>query len=335
MKRIFWIIGTLLVGFLAWGCASFQNSAEESPPPRIGVVLSGDGRLEGLAGFQAGLVDLGYLPGENITLEIINAGNDRDLLAELVDELVASQPDVVVALGGIEAVEAKRATAGSELPVVFVNAASPVERGLIASREGSGNNLTGIENQLNVLIPIRLEMLTRILPDAHKILAYYSEDISVSVNSVDVFVQAAEELGLEVQVVQLLSIDDLGPLAEKLQAGDADAIFQLPSASIRNAIPEVLGPAALRAGIPIVSDQLLNAPGVLASHSLSNEDMGKQGARLVDKVLKGVWPGDIPIEVLEVMELKINLVTAKQLGLTVPDDILALTTEIISVDEGN
>jgi putative ABC transport system substrate-binding protein len=79
--------------------------------------------------------------------------------------------------------------------------------------------------------------------------------------------------------------------------------------------------------MPIVSDQLLNAPGVLASHSLSNEDMGRQGARLVDKVLHGASPGDIPIELLEVMILKINLDTAQQLGITIPDDVLALATE--------
>jgi putative ABC transport system substrate-binding protein len=140
-------------------------------------------------------------------------------------------------------------------------------------------------------------------------------------------VQAAQVLGLETEVIPLETIDDLSPLVEKLSTGDADVIFQLPSASIRNAIPDMLGPAALRAGMPIVSDQLLNAPGVLASHSLSNEDMGRQGARLVDKVLHGASPGDIPIELLEVMILKINLDTAQQLGITIPDDVLALATE--------
>ena len=327
VKRIFWIVIILFLSILAVGIFWFQSKPVEPSTPRIGVILSGDGRLEGLKGFQAGLVKLGYLPGENITLEIVNAGNDHDLLVQLVDNLVASQPDLLVTLGGIEAEEAKRATAENQLPVVFVNVASPVERGLVTSQESSGNNLTGIENQLNALIPVLLKMLTRMLPIAHKVLAYYSEDISVSVNAVDIFVQAAQVLGLETEVIPLETIDDLSPLVEKLSTGDADVIFQLPSASIRNAIPDMLGPAALRAGMPIVSDQLLNAPGVLASHSLSNEDMGRQGARLVDKVLHGASPGDIPIELLEVMILKINLDTAQQLGITIPDDVLALATE--------
>ena len=323
------LVLALLIGLLA-AC----TRPAEPPPPRIGVILSGNGRIEGLEGLQTGLVELGYVLGKNVTLEVVNAANDRDLLAQLVDTLIASQPDVVVALGGIEAEQAKRATAGNKLPVIFVNVASPVERGLIASRERSGNNLTGIENPLNALIPKRLEILTRMLPDARKILAYFSEDISVSMRSVDIFVQAARTLGLETQLIRLQTIEELGPLVEKLQPGDADVIFQLPSASIRNALPDMLGPAALRAGIPILSDQILSVPGILASHSLSNHDMGRQGARLVDKVLRGASPGDIPIELPDVLELKINLDTAARLGIPIPDEALALATEVIPSDRG-
>ncbi len=132
---------------------------------------------------------------------------------------------------------------------------------MIASRERSGNNLTGIENPLNALIPKRLEMLTRILPDARKILAYYSEDISVSVRSVEIFVQACQTLGLETQLIKLQTIEELGPLVEKLQPGDADVIFQLPSASIRNARPRRARPRRPSGGDPDLKRSDSEHPG--------------------------------------------------------------------------
>ncbi len=106
-KRNVWIGSVLFVGLLVVGYFLLQSKPDETLPPRVGVILSGDGRIEGLEGLQTGLVELGYVLGKDLTLEIVNAANDRDFLAQLVDNLIASQPDVVVALGGIEAEEAK------------------------------------------------------------------------------------------------------------------------------------------------------------------------------------------------------------------------------------
>ena len=255
---ILWISAVTLSGLLTGSYYLLQGKPAEPSPPRIGIIMSGDSRMEGLEGLQDGLVDLGYVLSEDLILEIVNADNDRVLLSELVEDLVATQPELLVALGGIEAEEAKRITSGTELPVIFVNVASPLERGLIDSKERSGNNLTGIGNQLPELIPLRLEMLTRILPNARKVLAYYSEDISVSVKSADIFLQTGQNLGLETHIFGLKTIGDLVPLIEKLRPGDVDVIFQLPSAPIRDTIPGVLGPAAVRLRIPILSDQLIN-----------------------------------------------------------------------------
>ena len=318
------LVLALLIGLLA-ACARPEES-----PPRVVVVLSGDARLDRLNGLQAGLGDLGYVDGENITLEIHNANNDRELLAQLVDEAVASQPDLVVVLGGIEAEQAKNATSGSELPVVFVCADSSVQRGLVNSLERSGNNLTGIDSNYTGLIPKRLETFTRLLPDARRVLVYYMETISAGVRGAEAAEEAGRQLRLEIHLVPLQTIDELGPLADGLQPGDADAIFLVPSAPIVNALPDVLAPAALRAGIPIFSlDRDLVTRGVLAAQGPGLYETGRQGARLVDKVLRGTPPGDIPIELPAQVELVVNLDTAERLSITIPDEVLALATEVI------
>ena len=156
-------------------------------------------------------------------------------------------------------------TSGSELPVVFVGADSSVQRGLVNSLERSGNNLTGLDSNHTGLIPKRLETFTRLLPDARRVLVYYMETISAGVRGAEAAEEAGRQLGLEIHLV--------------------------PSVPILNALPDVLAPAALRAGIPIFSlDRDLVTRGVLAAHGPGLYEMGRQGARLVDKVLRGTPP---------------------------------------------
>ncbi len=318
------LILALLIGLLA-ACARPEES-----PPRVVVVLSGNARLEKLSGLRDSLAELGYVEGEDITLEIHNANNDRTLLARLVEEVVAGQPNLIIALGGIEAEHAQQATLGSDLPVIFIGADSTVVRGLVASLEQSGNNLCGIDNNYTGLIPKRMELLTRLLPDAQHILVYYIADIVAGVQGAQASFQAGQALGLDVQLVPLQTIEELAPLVDKLQPAEVDAIFLVPSAPILTALPDVLAPAAMRAGIPILSgDHDLIGAGILAAYGPSNYKIGRQGARLVDKVLRGTPPGDIPIELPDVMELVINLDTAARLGIPIPDEVLALATEVI------
>ena len=219
--------------------------------------------------------------------------------------------------------------------VVFVGVDSSVERGLIDSLEHSGNNLTGVDNNYTGMIPKRMEMLTRLLPDARRVRVFYMADISVGVRGSQSAEQAGGELALEVFPMPVHTIDELERLAEALEPGQADAIFLVPSVPIRNSLPDVLAPAALRAGIPILS--LERGPivsGVLVAQGPSLYGMGWQGARLVDKVLRGTPPGDIPIEFPAQMDLVINLETAEQLGITISDEMLALATEVIPANGG-
>jgi putative tryptophan/tyrosine transport system substrate-binding protein len=318
----------ILLAFLLTACRGTAG-----PSPRVAVILSGNSRLDRLSGLQDGLSDLGYAEGVNVILEIHNADNDEELLPQLVEEVVAGQPDLIVALGGIEADLLRSATDGSDLPVVFAGASDPVERGLVAGMEHSGNNLTGIDSYRLGLLPKQLGMLTRLVPDARRVLVYYLPNVSISSRGAPIAEQAGRDLGLDVQTIPLQTIEELGPLVARLQTGDADAIFLGPGSPILDVLEDVLAPTAMQAGIPILSPYGdLMSPGVLAAHGPVAYGIGRQGARLVDKILCGTLPGDIPIELPATLELVINLDTAEQLGLTIPDDVLALATEVISSD---
>ncbi len=299
-------------------------------PPRTAVILSGDSRLERLAGLQDGLTDLGYIDGNNIELEIHNAHNDMDLLAQMVDDIVAEQPDLIVALGGIEADLSKKAADDSMIPIVFVGASDVVERGLVDSMMQSDNNLTGVDSFRLGMLSQQVQTLARLTPTTHKILLYYLPDVSISALGAPLVEESGREIGLEVQTIPLQTIDDLKPLVEELQPGDADAILLGPGSPILDRVESLIAPAALQAGIPILSPYRdLMTQGILAAYGPSAYLIGRQGARMVDKTLRGTAPGNIPIEIPDRIELIINLDTAQRLGIVVPDEMLALATEVI------
>jgi putative ABC transport system substrate-binding protein len=299
---------------------------------RIGVLLSGDIRLEAFSGLKDGLRDLGYVEGENVIFEVMNAKGDRSLLPELARSIGDSEPDVAVAGGGIEADALKAATETSDIPVVFLSVSSAVDRGLVASLRSSENNFTGVETNDTPLTAKRLELITQMLPDAQRVLILFVPSITPAVKSVEVAEEAAPRLDVELTLLAVETEPDIRAAAASITADAVDAILLVPAAPVRQFMKELLYPASLAHQIPIVSYNRTDlARGAVMSYAGSRYANGVQAARMVDRLLHGADPADIPVETPQKLELVINRLVVDGLGLELPDEAWNLADEVLEI----
>jgi putative tryptophan/tyrosine transport system substrate-binding protein len=324
--------------FLFWLCLVFSLLAgcaqpAQEPAYRIGVLLSGDIRLEPFTGLKDGFEALGYVEGQDVVFEVLNATGDRDKLPELAAAIVASQPDLAIAGGGIEADALKAATEGTDLPVVFLSVSSAIDRGLIESLMSSGNNLTGIETNDTQLTAKRLELITQIMPGAKRIHMLLVPSITPGIASVQVAEEIAPGLGLELIIVSVETEQEIQDAAAAILGSEVDAMLILPQAPVWQAMKEVLYPVSVAQGIPIFGvDRDDLERGAIASYAGSRYANGFQAARLVEKILRGANPADIPVETPEQLELVINRSVVEAIGITIPDEILGLADEMIEIE---
>jgi putative ABC transport system substrate-binding protein len=325
----FLIVGVLIASTVIFGCSPMQNKARVY---RIGVLLSGDIRLEAFSGLKDGLRDLGYGEGENVIFEVMNAKGDRSLLPELARSIGDSEPDVAVAGGGIEADALKAATETSDIPVVFLSVSSAVDRGLVASLRSSENNFTGVETNDTPLTAKRLELITQMLPDAQRVLVLFVPSITPSARAVEVAEEAAPRLGVELTLLAVESEQDIRAAAASITADAGDAILLVPAAPVRQFMKELLYPVSLAHQIPIVSYNRTDlALGAVMSYAGSRYANGVQAARMVDRLLHGADPADIPVETPQKLELVINRLVVDRLGLELPDEAWNLADEILEI----
>ncbi|MGA7016606.1 MAG: ABC transporter substrate-binding protein, partial [Pseudolabrys sp.] len=282
-----------------------------------------------LKSFRAGLGEVGYFEGQNVSIEYRWAEGRVDRLPALAAELVRSQANVIVALGSTPAaLVAKAAT--STIPTVFYVGTDPVKIGLVASFSRPGGNMTGVTT-LNVQIAgKRLELVHELLPKAAVIAALVNPaNPVVAETSERDLLAASRTLGLELHVLRASTegeINDAFAALGRLRADalliDADALFishskQLAALSTRFAIP------AVHAARDFV------VAGGLMSYGNSPAESYRQAGVYAGRLLKGEKPGDLPVHQATKINLAINLKTAKTLGLNVPNTLIGRADEVI------
>jgi len=235
-------------------------------------------------------------------------------------ELVARQPELIYAPPQIAAVAAKHAT--STIPVVFAVATDPVGSGLVADLAHPGGNVTGVASITSSLAPKRLELLREVLPRATRIGVIADTNDSGSRVDVAALTPAAAALGLTLLVESGSTPDEFNVALRRLVAARVDAILPTVAVLTGNLRQEMVD-SALRARIPLIGHRAYTAiAGGLLSYGPSLDDQLARSAQLVDKILRGAKPADIPVEQPTKFELIVNLKTAKALGVTVPQTIL-------------
>ena len=319
---------TFLCGMaLATMCVPLAAGAQQSGKiATIGVLRPGSPPDTGVEALLRGLLELGYVEGQNIAIELRYAEGKSGRLAALAAELVQRRVDVLVAMGGTPvALAAKRAT--TRIPIVMTNVADPVETGLVANLARPSGNITGLATLSPELSGKRLELLKEGVPGLSRVVVLWNPTNPSAALQRKETEAAAGALGLRVQVLEARGPDAFENAFRA--ARDAGAVLPLGDPAFTTHRAQLTELAA-RSRLPAmyVSREFVEAGGLM-SYGVSLPSLFQRSAYFVDRILKGAKPADLPVEQPTKFELVINQKTAKALGLTIPASVLARADEII------
>jgi len=270
------------------------------------------------------LRELGWVEGRNIAIEYRWTEGRTEAATEFLAEFVRLKVDVIHTLGNAYALEAKRAT--SVIPIVAL-AGDPVGTGLVASLARPGGNVTGFSTQLTEAAGKRVELLREVVPGLRR-LAIMADFVPESVLQISEVQAAAGKLGLELITLEIRRTEDIALAFDTLK-DRADALYIANSAfTAANRLRIILLALGLRLPTICASRNWPEA-GATMSFGVNFPDMFRRSAEIVDKVLRGTKPADIPVEQWSKIELVINRIAAKAIGLTIPESFLLRADEVI------
>jgi putative tryptophan/tyrosine transport system substrate-binding protein len=317
-----------LLGGAAASLPLVLRAQQPAKLPTIGFLGAGTPSTYGqwVAAFMQQLRERGWTEGRNIAIELRWAEGKNERYADIAAEFVRLNVDVIVTTGTAAVVAAKQAT--SVIPIVFTSAGDPVATGLVASLARPGGNVTGLSNQLPDLAGKRLELLREIIPDLHRLAILTNVGNPIGALEMGEVQAAARTLGLEILPLEIRRAEDIGPAFEALK-DRADALYVVAEPLLSGNHVRI-STLALGARLPtLLGIRDYVEAGGLVSYGPNTPDLFRRAADLVDKILRGAKPKDIPVEQPAKFDLVINLTTAKALGLTIPPTLLARADEVI------
>jgi putative tryptophan/tyrosine transport system substrate-binding protein len=292
---------------------------------RIGYLATYDAGTEStrFEGIRLALRERGYIEGQNIASEYRYAEGKLDPLPELAAELVRLNVDVIVVAGGEPLIRAAK-NATKTIPIVMVGGgADPVEAGLVESLARPGGNVTGVTNLVSQLGGKRLELLKEAVPKVVRVAVLYELANPSSVLEVkEVLPVAARALKLVIQPWEVRAADAIEKIFAALNKERPDGLY-VPPGPLMRANEKRIARFALKSRLPSMyqSREAMEAGGLM-SYGADLADSYRRVATYVDKILKGAKPSDLPVEQPTKFELVVNLKTAKQIGLTIPPNVL-------------
>jgi putative ABC transport system substrate-binding protein len=314
------VVGILVLA-MAGLCLGFRNRNDDRVY-QIGVMITDDTYITPVEGFKAGMKALGYDEGTHVVYQIRNAKLDRGALRGFAQEFVQKRVDLIFTATYIGAQAAKEATTTSGTPVVFGPAGDPVETGLVQSVNASGNNLTGVSTLSLELTAKRLEMLTRLVPNARRVAVVFNPQDRFSQEVVKLTYGAAKKLGVTLLECRGREAAEIQAAVGALRRDQVDGIFAISDVLVNNQVVALSSIARERKLPYVVHLRSLVERGAFASYGINTYEIGQQAARLADKVLNGTRPAEIPIETPQKLELVINQRVAKEIGLAIPNKLL-------------
>ena len=327
LKIFSWVLATLLLATL-----SIAEAQQSTKVPRIGYLSNSDPALESTRSeaIRLALRELGYIEGQNIEIEYRYAEGKQERYPELTAELVRLKVDIIVVPGGdIPIRAAKNAT--KTIPIVMVGQGlDPVEAGLVESLARPGGNITGITNIGTELAGKRLELLKEAVPKLARVAVLYDPAIPRSVlEAKEVLPVAASALGLTARSWDVRAADALERVFVAISKWRPDGLYVLGSGTLMRANEKRTIGFALKSRLPSMYTTPAVNIGGLMYYGADFADSHRRVVIYVDRILKGAKPADLPVEQPTKFELVINLKTAKQIGLTIPPNVLAKADKVI------
>ena len=302
-------------------------AAQKSKAYRIGVIHQGGPYRAVVDGFRSGLRELGLEEGKKISLQISETKSDPKIIEEAAKAFERDKVNLIYAITTSAVVPVKNVA--SKTPIVFAVGTDPVLSGLVQSFAKPGGRLTGVQYSTTDLTAKRLEILKEILPRLNRVLILYNPNNRSSREAAELSRAAAKQLHLQLIDRQAASVDELRQQLETIKPKQADAYFYISDAMVNSHADLVIEMAQLKNLPTMFSEQSAVAMGALASYGQNFREVGRLSAGYVQKIIAGAQPRDLRIETVDKLELVINLATAKQIGLTIPPNVLARADRVI------
>jgi ABC-type uncharacterized transport system substrate-binding protein len=310
------------------------GAQEPAKIPRVGYLnlstlkhssIFSDSPRRSIEPFRHGLRELGYVDGQNIILET-RFGNESQL-HDLAVDLVQLKVDVIVAQGAGPLRAAMKAT--NTIPIVMTFVGDAAGEGFVASLERPGGNVTGVSGLKTELGGKWLELLKETIPTVKRVAVLWNQRSEFKFPTWKSVDQAARSLGVELQWLEVLNKYYIAPRFRLATSGRAEAFIVLPGGVFFTGMPEIVD-LALRNRLPGISWRGDFAEtGGLMSYGANRLEQSRRAAYVVDKILKGAKPAELPMELPKSFELVINLKTANEIGITIPPRVLAWADRVI------
>ena len=301
--------------------------AQQARVYRVGVIHQGGPYKAIVDGLRDGLRQLGYEEGKQIALEIRDTKSDPKLVEEAAKTFERQKINLIYAVTTAVATAVKDAT--SQIPIVFSVGSDPVGSGLVQSFAKPEGRLTGVQYSTTDLTGKRLEILKEIIPKLTRVVTFYNPNNPMATEAAALAREAARQLRVQLVERHASSVEELRQRLGAFKAGEADAYFYISDGMVTSQAQLVIDMAMSKKLPTMFSEQSLVAMGGLASYGQNFYEIGRLSARYVQKVMTGAQPGDLRVEVVDKFELAINLKTAKQIGLTIPPNVLARADKVI------
>jgi putative ABC transport system substrate-binding protein len=327
MKKI---ISVLVIAFFVLVSFHLAEAQQAGKVYRIGYV--GGASLaaipERVEAFRQGLRELGYVEGKNIVIEFRWANGKLARIPALAAELVSRKVDVIVTVGSRPTRAAKEAT--STIPIVMAQDPDPIGNGFVTSLARPSGNVTGLSKLVPELSGKRLELLRETIPKLSRVAVFGTSTHPGNVQWSNELEVAAKMFDVKIQKIDVLTPKDIATAFRAAAKERADAVLWLVAGGIAVTRRTEIVELAAKNQLPVIYDRReFVKDGGLMSYSVSATDLHRRAATYVDKLLKGAKPAALPVEQPTKFELVINLKAAKQLGLTIPPEMLYRADNVI------
>jgi putative ABC transport system substrate-binding protein len=321
-KKIFaslWVVMALL--------AVTTVEAQVRAPYHIGVIHEGGPYGRAIEGLKDGLRSVGLEPGKDVILEVRDTQGNRAAIGDAARSLEEGKVSLLCTISTTVTLAAKAAT--KEVPIIFAIGTDAAAQGLVESLAKPGGRLTGVQRLSSDFTGKRLEILKEIVPDLRRVVTFYDPGDNVARQAAKLAQEASRKLKIEIKEQPVASVTELRQAISGLDRKDADAFVYISDAMVTTQSRFIIETAKAKKLPTMFSEPALVTEGALAAYGVSLYDEGRLMAKYVQRVLTGRNPKDMPIESFSKYELGINLATARELGLKIPQSVLFRADKVI------